>query len=159
MSEENKIGESRKVRFSHFSKLFGIPPPPRTPQGFWEFASDARRKTKIVAWGMLIATASLLISVSTYPWAALAAPPAVIFGYGALVIVSSWLSLATIRRSMRRFSDHLIERKFMVCFGCGYDLRNLPSDRCPECGNGYDHEKLRSLWQDWLNRNKIGKSS
>lgn len=26
----------------------------------------------------------------------------------------------------------------MRCLGCGYDLRSLPENRCPECGRGFD---------------------
>lgn len=29
------------------------------------------------------------------------------------------------------------------CPLCGYDLRGLPSERCPECGHAFDAEKLR----------------
>jgi hypothetical protein len=26
----------------------------------------------------------------------------------------------------------------MYCLGCGYDLRGLPENRCPECGRAFD---------------------
>jgi hypothetical protein len=26
----------------------------------------------------------------------------------------------------------------MLCLGCGYDLRGLPENRCPECGRAFD---------------------
>ena len=28
--------------------------------------------------------------------------------------------------------------EIMCCLGCGYDLRGLPEDRCPECGRVFD---------------------
>jgi len=33
----------------------------------------------------------------------------------------------------------------VVCLQCGYDLRGIPEQRCPECGYGYDHTAIRAL--------------
>jgi len=33
----------------------------------------------------------------------------------------------------------------MRCLGCGYDLRGLPENRCPECGRGVDPQDRTSL--------------
>src|SRR4051794_35464190 len=32
-----------------------------------------------------------------------------------------------------------------LCFGCGYALRGLTSDRCPECGRGFDPADPRTM--------------
>lgn len=46
------------------------------------------------------------------------------------------------------------------CLGCGYSLRNLPSQTCPECGRPFDPADPRTMslghplrpWQRWLLR-------
>ena len=32
----------------------------------------------------------------------------------------------------------------LYCPNCGYNLRGIPEDRCPECGHGYDRGAVRS---------------
>ncbi len=32
----------------------------------------------------------------------------------------------------------------LYCPQCGYNLRGIPEDRCPECGFGYDRGAIRS---------------
>lgn len=40
-----------------------------------------------------------------------------------------------LRLWMRKFlRDYLIDHGIRVCRNCGYDLRGLPTHRCPECG-------------------------
>ncbi|HEX8324669.1 MAG TPA: hypothetical protein VF595_12245 [Tepidisphaeraceae bacterium] len=43
----------------------------------------------------------------------------------------------------------------LLCQQCGYDLRALPSDRCPECGLLIDRDRPTSLIP-WSNRQRIG---
>ena len=46
------------------------------------------------------------------------------------------------------------------CLGCGYFLRNLPTQTCPECGRPFDPADPRTMslghplrpWQRWLLR-------
>lgn len=33
----------------------------------------------------------------------------------------------------------------VYCPNCGYDLRGIPEQRCPECGFGYDHAGIKTL--------------
>ncbi|MCP4251012.1 MAG: hypothetical protein GY778_28575 [bacterium] len=33
----------------------------------------------------------------------------------------------------------------LLCPQCGYNLRGIPEDRCPECGFGYDRAAIRSI--------------
>lgn len=42
-----------------------------------------------------------------------------------------------------------------VCPECGYDLRGLTSDRCPECGLPIDREVVSRI--PWVHRQKIGR--
>ncbi|HNO79363.1 MAG TPA: hypothetical protein PKN33_15035 [Phycisphaerae bacterium] len=157
MFGKRKSGDLRKSRFYYFNLLLGYPPT-GVPLAYWEFSSRKQKKLRVIASVVLVAALALLLSLVTYPGATLNAPPAIKFGFGAMGIACSWMTINTIRRTLRQFSDHLIEREFMVCFGCGYDLRNLTSDRCPECGDECDHEKLHSRWNDWLDLNKTGAS-
>ena len=42
-----------------------------------------------------------------------------------------------------------------VCPECGYDLRGIPSDRCPECGLQIDREVVSRI--PWVHRARIGR--
>jgi hypothetical protein len=33
----------------------------------------------------------------------------------------------------------------VYCPNCGYDLRDIPEQRCPECGFGYDHAGIKAV--------------
>lgn len=55
--------------------------------------------------------------------------------------------------------DELLKRHDVPCAGCGYNLRGLAADVCPECGRPFDREAmsyssedmgLESLTQTWL---------
>ncbi len=37
----------------------------------------------------------------------------------------------------------------MHCPQCGYDLRAIPEERCPECGFRYDREGILAMNRDW----------
>lgn len=62
--------------------------------------------------------------------------------------VSAWFVIAWRRDGQRaRASDDLL------CWQCGYQLRGLTaSGLCPECGNAFDHEKLKELWAGYRGR-------
>lgn len=154
MFGKRRSGDLRKSRFYYFNFLLGYPPT-GVPLGYWEFASRKQKKLRIISSVLLVATLALLLSLVTYPGATLNAPPAIKFGFCAMTIACSWMSINTIRRTLGQFSDHLIECEYMVCFECGYDLRGTPSDRCPECGEGFDKKGLKQRWNDWLRKNKV----
>ncbi len=44
----------------------------------------------------------------------------------------------------------------LYCPACGYDLRAIYSDRCPECGLDIDRSKLGESIIPWLHRKQIG---
>lgn len=46
----------------------------------------------------------------------------------------------------------------LVCPGCGYDLRGISSDRCPECGQAIDRATLSVSRIPWSHRNQIGRA-
>jgi hypothetical protein len=44
----------------------------------------------------------------------------------------------------------------LFCPSCGYDLRGIESERCPECGTTIDRELLRKSVIPWVHRKTIG---
>jgi hypothetical protein len=45
----------------------------------------------------------------------------------------------------------------LVCPECGYDLRAIPSDRCPECGHAIDRASTSISRIPWSHRRSIGR--
>jgi len=45
-----------------------------------------------------------------------------------------WLRRRHIRLALRR---QLVDGGIPICLHCGYDTRNLPENRCPECGTEF----------------------
>lgn len=43
------------------------------------------------------------------------------------------------------------------CLDCGYDLRNIESERCPECGSAIDRSMLGQSIIPWIHRRRIGR--
>lgn len=51
----------------------------------------------------------------------------------------------------RGFYKRLRSFEFEMCLNCGYLLKGLPSKhKCPECGDDYAIEKVRSAWKQAL---------
>ncbi len=44
----------------------------------------------------------------------------------------------------------------VFCLGCGYNLRGLQDDRCPECGREFDRAALTTSRIPWAYRTEIG---
>jgi hypothetical protein len=45
----------------------------------------------------------------------------------------------------------------LLCGGCGYNLRGVPSDRCPECGQQFDPSHLIAALIPWEQRRYVGR--
>ena len=45
----------------------------------------------------------------------------------------------------------------LFCPGCGYDLRGLASERCPECGLTIDREAVAASAIPWMHRTRLGR--
>jgi hypothetical protein len=45
----------------------------------------------------------------------------------------------------------------LFCPSCGYDLRNIASDRCPECGESIDRKTVAVSLIPWVHRREIGR--
>jgi hypothetical protein len=56
--------------------------------------------------------------------------------------------------SMEFSSEELLAGRF--CIGCGYSLRGIDSERCPECGTGVDHEAAAISVIPWTHRGSLG---
>ncbi|MCB9852093.1 MAG: hypothetical protein H6819_03285 [Phycisphaerales bacterium] len=39
----------------------------------------------------------------------------------------------------------LIDRRAFTCLQCGYDLKGLPENRCPECGTPFDASEIEKI--------------
>lgn len=46
----------------------------------------------------------------------------------------------------------------LICPECGYDLRAITSERCPECGHAIDRAAMSVSRIPWSHRNAIGRS-
>ena len=54
-----------------------------------------------------------------------------------------------------QFCEWLADQSYKICFECGYDLANLPSQhKCPECGHSYDMDSLHDVWLVWVSDGK-----
>lgn len=49
------------------------------------------------------------------------------------------------------------DAQILYCIDCGYDLRGLPSDRCPECGWLIDRDLLGRSHLAWAHRARLGR--
>ena len=50
----------------------------------------------------------------------------------------------------RKFIEVLQHHDNSICTACGYALNGLPEAyTCPECGNAYSIDKVRSYWIQW----------
>ncbi len=49
----------------------------------------------------------------------------------AVRMVAVWAVRCSIRRALRK---RLADDGILICVNCGYDTRDLPEPRCPECG-------------------------
>jgi hypothetical protein len=45
----------------------------------------------------------------------------------------------------------------LFCPGCGYNLRGIESDRCPECGKAFQRHQLSASQIPWTHRHHIGR--
>lgn len=53
----------------------------------------------------------------------------------AAVLAVQYWTRTTVRRRLRRT---LRDLGYEICVNCGYDMRGLPENRCPECGEAGD---------------------
>ncbi|MGD2109786.1 MAG: hypothetical protein PVI86_10375, partial [Phycisphaerae bacterium] len=61
-----------------------------------------------------------------------------------------------LRFSRGRFKRRLLQNHWRYCIECGYDLAGLPNrHQCPECGTGYEIDRLARQWQEWLDRSVV----
>lgn len=102
-----------------------------------ELLKRARRKSKIALWISLAVLVAGAVSL-TLRWTMLDSfsPMSGSLAQGLMMVLIGyplgWVwSRSGIRRALRR-ELHSIGRS--VCLHCGYDTRNLPENRCPECG-------------------------
>lgn len=64
--------------------------------------------------------------------------------------VAHWRFYERYRELLQR---RVLKSDFRVCLRCGYSLLGLPdTHQCPECGQPFAREELRSAWEPWLKK-------
>ena len=64
------------------------------------------------------------------------------FIIGLFTLTWAWTCRTAMFMMMRRYEKEAIDSDEPICFACGYDLRMLGSDKCPECGTQVHPEVL-----------------
>lgn len=67
---------------------------------------------------------------------------------GWIVLTFAWTCRTLLLMMMRRYESAAVDSDEPTCFACGYDLRMLMSDRCPECGTAVHPEVVSKLRAD-----------
>jgi len=67
-----------------------------------------------------------------------------LYSYGTLVYLA--VLTGTFLVILRLFEKIvLLDRRAFTCKNCGYDLRGLPENRCPECGTMFDPDERERI--------------
>lgn len=73
---------------------------------------------------------------------------------GPIVFVTSRYFLYL--RHNQKLVNSALETALASCLRCGYDLRHLgEAGRCPECGQEFECNELRRLWNAWLSSTRM----
>lgn len=67
------------------------------------------------------------------------------FVIGVFTLTWAWTCRTALFMMMRRYEKAAVDTDEPACFACGYDLRMLASDKCPECGTAVHPEVLVKL--------------
>jgi len=71
---------------------------------------------------------------------------------GALVVLLAvcWVYYRIVSSLLqRKMSRKIAALDYLVCLECGYNLRDLPEHRCPECGTPFVPDEVRAKWTEW----------
>lgn len=64
---------------------------------------------------------------------------------GWLVLTYAWTCRTMLLMMMMKYEQAAVDADQPICFACGYDLRMLESDRCPECGTSVHPVVLKKM--------------
>ncbi len=128
--------------------------PTRVPGAYWQWFQGCTPRVVLGfrVWATLLTVCSLYIiayallfllgsrALKPYDWAAL------------ICYAVYWLPPTLLaRRAKLTFARYILEHNGMICFECGYDLKDLPDEyRCPECGTPYSKADLHRRWLEWM---------
>jgi hypothetical protein len=98
----------------------------------------------LISWGVLLVFWALQ-AVGVY----LVSNPIYISGPFWFVYIVQLLVVGN--KAKIAFAREVLEHEGMVCFDCGYSLKNLPDKHiCPECGAAYEKSALQARWLEWM---------
>ncbi|MEM6505355.1 MAG: zinc ribbon domain-containing protein [Planctomycetota bacterium] len=66
---------------------------------------------------------------------------------GISILAWAWTSRTIMFMMIRKYEEAAVNTETPTCFACGYDLRMLTSDRCPECGSPINPKLLTKIRQ------------
>jgi hypothetical protein len=113
-------------------------PPECVPRAYWDEIAWFRLSIRVLA---VFAVALVGFYVITRRWQV----PGLVFYW--LFFPYYLVAPAVLRRRMRR---KLAGNDFLLCPRCGYDLRQLVGERCPECGGPAKPDEVKAVWLRWL---------
>ena len=114
--------------------------PRDVPEAYWSSIGWFR----FICWSWGVLTL-LTVVACAITWRAFEVPLFSILLYK----LFSWGVSKSLRRRMLR---QLESSDFLLCVSCGYNLRGLNAERCPECGSVAKPEDVRQAWRRWAER-------
>jgi len=114
--------------------------PDGVPPEYWHYTKTYRGVCSALGLVASLLILNWFLTGVRSPWGT------VFFSISTLGIV------VTPRILKRKLFSAIADRDFLVCLECGYDLRHLDNDRCPECGVRYDAEEVVRTWKHWSTR-------
>ena len=67
------------------------------------------------------------------------------FIIGLFLLTWAWTCRTVLFMMMKRYEKAAVDSDEPACFACGYDLRMLTTDKCPECGTSVHPEVIHKL--------------
>jgi len=63
-----------------------------------------------------------------------------------MAVAGPWIPIAIGIIVMSRLAARVRAADYSLCMHCLYDLRQVPAETCPECGEAFNLEDVQALW-------------